>query len=168
METAPPATEPAAPPAMEAMPAAVEPAAVAAPELTPPGMSHEATSGTRVDRTVQQVVVGHEVLLEVVKQDEVNVVQAHVGHEPPKREGKELGHPLAPCRVPRRGEGKGEHDGAEYHHDGHEDALRHEDAVVGHLKNQLAHEADDVVNPFADLGLRGHHRPLGVVVDSVA
>ena len=29
METAPPATEPAAPPAMEAMPVAVEPAAVA-------------------------------------------------------------------------------------------------------------------------------------------
>ena len=47
MEIAPPATEPAAPPAMEAMPVAVEPAAVAAPELTPPGMSHEATSGTK-------------------------------------------------------------------------------------------------------------------------
>ena len=47
MENAPPATEPAAPPAMEAMPVAVEPAAVAAPELTPPGMSHEATSGTK-------------------------------------------------------------------------------------------------------------------------
>ena len=117
---------------------------------------------------MKQVLVGHQILLQVVKQDEVNVVQAHVGHEAPQREGKELGHPLAPRRVPRRGEGQGEHDGAEYHHDGHEDALRHEDAVVGHLENQLSHEADDIVYPFADLGLRGHHRPLGVVVDGVA
>ena len=51
MEMAPPTTEPAAPPAappaIAAMPITVLPAAEPAPELIPPGMSHEATSGTK-------------------------------------------------------------------------------------------------------------------------
>ena len=51
MDTAPltavPAIAPAAPPAMEDMPITAPPAALPAPELTPPGISQEATSGTK-------------------------------------------------------------------------------------------------------------------------
>ena len=50
-EAAPPAAEPttlpAIPPAIAVMPITVLPAAEPAPELTPPGISHEATSGTK-------------------------------------------------------------------------------------------------------------------------
>lgn len=50
-EPAPFMVEPAAPPAIapaaEVMPIAAEPATEPVPELTPPGISHDATSGTK-------------------------------------------------------------------------------------------------------------------------
>lgn len=40
-----------------------------------------------VYRAVKQVVVSYEVLLQVIEQDEVNVVDAHIGDKAPQREG---------------------------------------------------------------------------------
>ena len=117
---------------------------------------------------MKQVVVSYEVLLQVIEQDEVNVVDAHIGDKAPQREGKELRHPLAPGRVPGRSQRQGEHDGTENHHDGHEDALRHQNAVVGHLEYQFPHKAYDIVDPFAHLGFSRHRCPLRIVVDGVA
>ena len=114
------------------------------------------------------MVVGYQVLLQVIKQDEVDVIEAHIRNESPQREGEELRHPLAPCRTPRRGKRQGKHNRTEYQHDCHEDALRHKNAVIGHLENQFAHKTDDIVNPFADFGLGGYRRTLGVVVDGTA
>ena len=97
-----PAILPAIPPAAEVMPIAAEPATEPVPELTPPGISHEATSGTKrmnigthehphgihtvgayslqsqcadlfpgVYRAMKQMVVCHQILLQVIKKDEV-------------------------------------------------------------------------------------------------
>ena len=41
-----------------------------------------------VDRPVQQVVISHQVLLQVIQQNEVDIVQAHIGYEAPTTRGK--------------------------------------------------------------------------------
>ncbi|EJX05469.1 hypothetical protein EVA_06424 [gut metagenome] len=75
---------------------------------------------------------------------------------------------MAPGRTPGWCEGQGEHDGTEYHHDGHEDALCHQYAVIGHLEYQFPDKADNIIDPFADFGLCGNGCPLGIVVDGIA
>ena len=117
---------------------------------------------------MQQLRVGGDVLLQVVEQDEVDIVKAHVDHETPQRERQVFGYPLRPRRGPGRHDGQGEDNGGENRKNGEEDALRHEHAVIAHLEDQLAHEAYHVVYPLRHLRLGGHGGPLRVVVDGGA